>query len=78
MRSIQKETDLPAGATMTTEPGEETPSGIRPARDGVQPIRDLASFLQLLPDFGETVAELSDAIAESRTLRRAAAEVQDC
>jgi len=78
MKSIRGKTDAPAGATMVAPPEEATTSGIRPAREGVQPVKDLALFLQLLPEFDEGVAELSEAIAESRALRRAAAGTQEC
>jgi len=78
MKSILSEMASSSDATMMEAQGKAATSGIRPARAGVQPITDLASFLQLLPDFGENVAELSEAIAESRAVRRAAAEAQDC
>jgi hypothetical protein len=78
MKSVQEKTDSPAGAVTMGPPEEATASGIRPAQEGAQPIKDLTSFLELLPDFGENVAEFSEAIAESRVLRRAAAEAQEC
>jgi hypothetical protein len=78
MKSLLDNVDSPV-STMTSEaPGEATKSGIRLARQGVQPIKDLASFLQLLPEFDGSVAELSEAIAENRALRRTEAEAQNC